>query len=171
MNLLTKIKQAHGQCCNDCIDLLRELSAQSYRRCIETHSSIGTHVRHVVEFYSCFFDGVQSVPAQIDYDTRPRDKSLEMDKDFAIKALRAIKDRLVVIEDLEQKVAVYEGLSLGAAKRFTLNSSAGRELVFIHSHFVHHMGIIRILAELQGIHLPDCFGKAAATLNFERKIA
>src|ERR1051326_1605385 len=48
----------------------------------------GAHLRHVLEFYQCFLDGLES--SHIDYDARRRDKSAERSRSAAACSIREI---------------------------------------------------------------------------------
>src|SRR5512146_897008 len=45
----------------------------------------GAHLRHVLEFYQCFLEGLRS--GQIDYDARRRDESIERRRETAAEAI------------------------------------------------------------------------------------
>src|SRR5436853_3933030 len=47
---------------------------------------VGAHVRHVLDFYQCFFKGLQG--RQIDYDVRSRDRNIEISRSAASIAIR-----------------------------------------------------------------------------------
>src|SRR5215470_912179 len=48
----------------------------------------GAHLRHILEFYQCFLDGLDS--SHIDYDSRRRDQSIERSRHTASIAIRSI---------------------------------------------------------------------------------
>src|SRR5689334_10682343 len=48
----------------------------------------GAHLRHIVEFYQCFLEGLPS--SHIDYDARRRDESIECDRASASAAIWSI---------------------------------------------------------------------------------
>src|SRR5258708_7362322 len=52
----------------------------------------GSHLRHVLEFYECFLDGMET--GHIDYDARKRDEVIASDRIAAIARIRSIVDRL-----------------------------------------------------------------------------
>src|SRR5215471_9768559 len=49
---------------------------------------VGAHLRHVLEFYQCFLDGMDS--SHIDYDSRRRDESIARSRHTAAIAIRSI---------------------------------------------------------------------------------
>lgn len=48
-------------------------------------SSIGQHVRHILEFYICLSDGIKT--GEVDYDKRVRNLSIENNPYYAIRLL------------------------------------------------------------------------------------
>ncbi len=128
---------------------------------------IGSHIRHVLEFYGCFLDGLRI--CQVDYDARRRDTRLESDRRVAIAAIRALMARLVgkdaPLKDSVLFVRVEDAGGCGLNNDF-LVSSVGRELQALSSHTVHHFGLIAMLARLLGIPVADDFGVARSTLRF-----
>ena len=55
-------------------------------------SSVGAHVRHVIECLEILFNANPKSP--IDYSVRPRNKLLEQERDFAIQKLVELKKKL-----------------------------------------------------------------------------
>src|SRR6516165_2833607 len=64
----------------------------------------GAHLRHVLEFYQCFLDGLDS--SHIDYDSRRRDESIERSRYTAAIAIRSIIHVLVTRAEQERIVWV-----------------------------------------------------------------
>src|SRR5436305_80894 len=48
----------------------------------------GSHLRHVLEFYQCFLEGLES--SHIDYDARRRDEAIERSRAAACLTIRAV---------------------------------------------------------------------------------
>src|SRR6059036_2586978 len=57
---------------------------------------VGGHIRHVLEFYECFLDGVEL--SHIDYDARKRDESVETSREVALARIRETIHRLEQLE-------------------------------------------------------------------------
>src|SRR5215831_18550127 len=49
---------------------------------------VGAHLRHILEFYQCFLDGLDR--SHIDYDLRRRDESIERSRHTASVAIKSI---------------------------------------------------------------------------------
>src|SRR5438309_1690210 len=48
----------------------------------------GSHLRHVLEFYQCFLEGLELL--HIDYDSRRRDEAIERSRAAASTAIRSV---------------------------------------------------------------------------------
>jgi len=74
--------------------LLDKLTIEEYSKSlvILNGSSIGQHVRHTLEFFTCLFHGVEN--KVVDYDGRQRDIFLESNNLEAKNCLRQIHDHL-----------------------------------------------------------------------------
>ena len=147
-------------------EVIADLSQADYtapdQRCFG--ASIGGHVRHCVEFYRCFLTGL--VTGHVDYDARPRDAVLETDAGAAAAAMHGLAESLERLSGDQQ-----DGLSLhilenhdGTQPAWSA-SSAGRELMALLSHTVHHYALIGILMQLRGLTIPAGFGIAPSTLR------
>ncbi|TVR58744.1 MAG: hypothetical protein EA426_09180 [Spirochaetaceae bacterium] len=131
---------------------------------------VGKHVRHVLEFYQSVLN---EFPEVIDYDSRTRESEIEENPSAARERIRRLVSR---IADLRTRIENRSHDSIAKLLRFsserplgTVPTSVGRELVFLSSHTVHHLALIRFILESQGYELPDEFGVAPSTLRYEKK--
>lgn len=129
---------------------------------------VGSHLRHVVEHYEALL-----VPAEagvVNYDARPRSAELQADAQLARKRLLAVHEglcaRLLAHMDAPLRVRGQGGLA--GESSFCVNSSLGRELVFLAGHTVHHFALLSDYCRQHGIPTPEGFGKAPATRAHER---
>ena len=132
------------------------------------YSSIGRHMRHILDVFDCVFCGLES--GQIDLTARKRNELAEQKTAFGLAYFEEIKSKIdeLATQDLNQIVSVTDDLGLGkVTANYTLNSI----LIQAHSHAIHHFASIGyIIAEL-GIELPDAdFGYNPTTPQFERRI-
>ena len=102
-------------------------------------SSLGQHFRHILEFFQCLEDGVQS--GTVDYAARNRNPVYETNPEIASAAFEAFTHALPKF-DLAQPVQVRA--EFGSDTRPCYNSTVGRELLFVYDHAVHHLAIIKI---------------------------
>ena len=151
-------------------EMLQLISAEQYMQKPEilSGSSIGQHIRHILEFYLLLVSG--SFSGAISYDKRQRDNRIEESPQFAIETI----DRLLPgIDTLEEQFMVkFEGdfTTDGTADNF-IQSSVGRELAYCIEHSIHHQAIIKAgLIEL-GLKslVDDNFGVAYSTIRYRVK--
>lgn len=149
--------------------LLSLLSDEHYRHKSETLSgaSVGQHVRHILEFYTCLIQGLNI--GRINYDSRQRDLVLESQTEAATDAIDMIVEYLSSLP--KDSRLILEGNYSHEEGAFTnMVSSLYRELAFNLEHSIHHQALIKVgLKELSLIHLIDPhFGIAPATIRFNQ---
>ena len=171
--------------------LVEGLTDEQYAH-VETRlgsASIGAHVRHVLDHYRLFLDGLAE--GEVDYDARERDT--EVERSAALGAAEARR----LIAALSAMGA--SGAAGAASAANTANAAAGpgagwagrplrvrqqgdydpgrfdgcdshveRELLFLLSHAVHHQAQIAMLARAQGLDVPELFGVAPSTATWQR---
>ena len=126
-------------------------------------SSIGAHTRHIIEFYQAFFSAVQNTQYQVlCYDNRQRNMLFETSKDAALQELFSIKKKLIslCVTDMDMQVSavIVENKPL-----LTMGTTLNRELFYLLDHMIHHMALIKMLAEKQEVMLDEGFGLAQST--------
>lgn len=152
------------------INLLERHSADSYvgtdKRTFG--SSIGSHMRHVLDHYSSFLAGIHS--GVVNYDARERETLVETDRASGIERAKSVVEALLASNiDLQQKVRVIVSANTTENEAHS-ESSLGRELQFLASHTVHHYALIAIASRMQGIIPPDTFGIAPSTLKYMQTV-
>jgi len=141
----------------------------SKKKEILSHSSIGQHLRHVLEFYICLFDGIKK--GQICYDERKRDLLLETNKVHTMQTMDNIIQKLHEIK-ADAPIVLKASLSDKNDTFFTLNSSIYRELVYNFDHSIHHQALIKIgLNEFKSNDVDDNFGVAPSTIKHNKECA
>ena len=152
--------------------LLNNISNESYQMPCETIfcSTIGQHIRHVLEFYLCLFNGVKS--GNVSYDCRQRRLKLENSTEFASETIMTIIDNLKTI-DKNTDISVKANFSTNEQDEILIKSSLFRELAFCMDHSIHHMALIKTgLKELNCLDLIDKnFGIAPSTLRHQKQCA
>ena len=128
---------------------------------------VGAHLRHVIEHCEALL-----CPAEIgivDYDQRPRDRELERQPTLARARLEALLARLLQWTDAQLDAPLQvRGLGgLTGDFDFAMNSSAGRELVFVASHAIHHYALLQAHCKQHGIPINAQIGRAPATVAHE----
>lgn len=148
-------------------DLLQNIKTNDYTRTTEilSGSSVGQHIRHILEFYLLLVWG--SFSGVISYDNRRRDKEIEVNPSFAVETIERL---LKGLETLDLKQAVkFEGdfTTDGSQDNFT-ESSVGRELAYCIEHSIHHQAIIKAGLIDLGLSSITCenFGVAYSTIRY-----
>jgi hypothetical protein len=131
-------------------------------------SSIGMHVRHIVEFYECLVNGLSSTI--INYDARQRNLEVENNRDFSLDCI------LAIIEGMDN-YAKDTVLQLHAnveneTELFAMPTSIYRELYYLLEHTTHHMAIIKMafLDYFIQYQLPATYGVASSTLQYQSRV-
>lgn len=145
------------------------------------NSSIGAHIRHVLDHYQAFIVGLAD--GHINYDQRAREQRLEVNRLEASARIKSLIEALLPIDNFEQSISVTMDTKLDAGPISAAEASAtsnlsavedvapqlssvGRELAFLHSHSIHHQALVGfILRALKISPSPDDFGVAPATLR------
>lgn len=153
--------------------VLEQLEPHEYRRQLPEFegSTLGQHFRHILEFYTCLFDGALS--ARIDYSSRQRNHTLSENPQAALAALDYIADT-VKQQDERQWLNVESDFSdepIEFLRRPIYMSSMGRELQYAFDHAVHHLAIIRMGLEVYfpEIQVDEDLGVAPSTLKYKKK--
>ena len=125
--------------------------------------SIGAHLRHHIEHLELLFAGAAS--GTVNYDARCRDPEVERDPAVAVARCQAMIARLERLDtsDLAQPLRLVQQTDANSGTEVELQTTLGRELLFMHSHAVHHHAIIAILLRAFGQRMNDQFGVMPST--------
>lgn len=127
-------------------------------------SSIGEHVRHMLEFYIELLNGYES--GMVNYDQRIRDHQLQTIRSAAVFKIKQLTNQL----NLKDKALLIT--SNDNQSNDPVISTYARELMYNLDHTVHHMALIRVAVCLTtSIALRPDFGVAAATVNYRKACA
>lgn len=125
-------------------------------------SGAGSHLRHCVDFYARFFEGLAG--SRIDYEGREREARLELDRAHALERLDAL---IGALEDFAGSAEERPLLVRGEhARSEWASSSLERELEFLASHTVHHYALIAVALRAHGRDPGREFGVAPSTLRY-----
>ena len=130
-------------------------------------STIGQHVRHIIEMFLCLEYGYDS--GIVNYENRKRDQLIEKDKHTALKILGEIHAGL----SKPDKALLLEGVyNDDSSNIMQFPTNYYREIVYNLEHTIHHMALIRVgLKELSPIELPENYGVASATVKHKKSCA
>jgi uncharacterized damage-inducible protein DinB len=145
-------------------------------------ASIGAHVRHVLDHYRLFLDGLPD--GEVDYDARERDTDVERSAGAAAAEARRLCAALAALgaAGAAASAASAAGAAGWAGRPLRVRQQADelpgcfdgcdshveRELLFLLSHAVHHQALIAVLARAQGLDVPELFGVAPSTAAWQR---
>ncbi|MEM6795955.1 MAG: DinB family protein, partial [Acidobacteriota bacterium] len=129
------------------------------------HSSIGSHLRHVLDAYRCFLSGLED--GRVDYDARQREPAIEVSRSAALARIREVRGHLAELNERDRprllKVRA-DAAAWGEVDAWT-DSTLGRELHFLLSHTVHHFALIAMTLRGLDFEPGKGFGVAPSTLE------
>ena len=136
------------------IQLLNCISDDEYnnKTIAPYYSSIGVHMRHILDVFDCVLDGIES--GNINLINRKRNELAENYTQHGIAYFEEILSRLKLLEneDFNKIVMVTDDLGLGIV---SANYTLGGILIQAHSHAIHHFASVGYVISQLGIELPD----------------
>lgn len=156
------------------IDLLESLSDKEYSFDDSNYfqSSMGKHMRHILDHYQSLVNGWHN---KVDYDARQRNTKVEYDRNAAIDKCQQLIHQLTTFENsqssLDQNILVKSNEDIDSPGSPWSSSSIKRELQFLISHTVHHYALIAFILLVQDVRVPEYFGVAPSTINYEKSVA
>lgn len=116
------------------------------------YSSIGIHMRHILDVFDCIFDGLES--DNINLINRKRNELAENYTKYGIAYFEEILLRIKLLEnaDFNKIVMVTDDLGLGIV---SANYTLGGILIQAHSHAIHHFASVGYVISQLGIAFPD----------------
>lgn len=116
------------------------------------YSSIGGHMRHILDVFDCIFEGLES--NRVDLTARKRNELAETKTAFGLVYFNQIIEKLQQLDNANynQLVQVSDDLGLGMV---TVNYTLASALIQAHSHAIHHFASIGYIISQLGIELPD----------------
>ena len=136
------------------IKLLNSLTDEQYSSTSAPpyFSSIGSHMRHILDVFSCIFNGLET--KEVDFSARERNPLAEKTTEAGIEYFNSIIAKLHKLseDDFEIMIAVTDDLGTG---KVTANYTLGSALIQAHSHAIHHFASIGFIINRLGVELPD----------------
>ncbi|MEN3324611.1 hypothetical protein VP395_12790 [Mariniflexile soesokkakense] len=115
------------------------------------YSSIGTHIRHILDFYDCIFS--INLENKIDLTARSRSKEAETLCCKAKMYLDSTMEKLLNFElEMKDFILVTDDLGLGKVE---ITYSYGALFSQANSHTIHHYAIINYILEGLSISIKD----------------
>ena len=114
------------------------------------YSSIGSHLRHIFDFYDCIFNRTESY---VDLTARKRDLDTEAYCNSALCYLERILGYLKSMDtNINESVLVFDDLGSG---RMEINYTMSALLAQANSHTIHHYAIISYILDRLNIAIAD----------------
>lgn len=136
------------------IQLLNNITDEEYsnKSIAPYYSSIGGHVRHILDVFDCIFEGIEA--GEINLIDRKRNTTVENYTKEGIQYFNTIITKLNEMEetDFTQIISVTDDLGLG---KVTVNYTLSGILIQAHSHAIHHFASVGYVISQLGIQLPD----------------
>ncbi len=136
------------------IQLLSQITDEQYSNTsiAPYYSSIGSHVRHILDIFNCVFEGLPI--EKIDLIARKRNSLVENFTENGIAYFEEVKIKLnqLDINNFNNIVKVTDDLGLGEV---TANYTIAAVLIQAHSHAIHHFASLGYIISQLGIRLPD----------------
>ncbi len=125
-------------------DMLSNTSVSPY------HSSIGSHLRHILDFYDCILNIKEGC---VDLTARKRDTQIETCCISAKNYLDNVMTKLTAFENnLNETVNVIDDLGMGKTEIVYTQAAL---LAQANSHTIHHYAIINYILDSLGIKMED----------------
>lgn len=148
------------------IESLNKLNYDAYTHKIEplNNSSIGEHVRHIIELFQQLEVGYNT--GVLNYDARKRDVRIQQNLDFAIESIAKI------VESITKENKKIQLITLLTDDENLIETNYYRELMYNLEHCIHHQALLKIGFNYMGIDkLPADYGVAKSTLIYRKQCA
>ena len=131
-------------------------------------SSIGQHLRHVLDLYFALIHPKQTW--LVDYDHRRRGFLVETKRKQGLKELKIVRQWLKELteEQICQPCTIQTEVKLSCSKPVLVQTTIERELCFVASHLTHHLALMAAMARSRGQDVEVGVGMAPATLTHLR---
>lgn len=151
------------------VEVLRRVRDEDYRDTpgAPARGGIGSHVRHCIEAYRCFLDGLEE--RRVDFDARRREPRLDLEPAFALECLGAVMSELEALTLESNAPLTVKADAPGGGPDAWCDSTVGRELRYLLSHTIHHYAILGMHLRRIGVDPGVEFGVAPSTLAFWRE--
>ena len=136
------------------INLLTAITDEEYSNnsTAPYYSSIGIHMRHILDVFSCIFDGLET--KNIDLTARRRNELAETRVSVGLAYFDEVIRKLQDVDEkmLDSLFEVKDDLGLGMV---TANYTLAAALIQAHSHAILHFASIGYIISQMDIKLPD----------------
>lgn len=147
--------------------LINKLPSDLYTQPKEilSQSTIGQHFRHILEFYICLENGLNT--GAVCYDNRERDVLIETNIDYATGIIEKLNLFLGKIKK-DSPIALKANYSTTSDEKMSIQTSLFRELAYALDHTIHHLAIIKIALTDENLEVDSNFGVAPSTIRHRK---
>lgn len=147
---------------------LLDKNSYTFKATPYVQSSIGEHLRHILDMFHALVK--QPDIGVVDYDHRRRGATVETDLLVGISELQAVKVWLEALKtnQLDAPITILSEATISTQKVCEMASSLRRELLFVSSHTIHHLAIIKVITTHCDIETNEHLGYAPATATYLR---
>ncbi len=137
---------------SNAVALLNEIDLETYRNDSigPYYSSIGSHVRHILDFFDCIISGLDT--NNIDLTSRKRDENLSTNINAAIDFIYELQKTLTSFIDVNTDYLVHVTDNLGQGN-VTVDYTLESILAHANSHAVHHYASIGYILSRLGVEI------------------
>jgi len=137
---------------NNAIALLNAIDSEAYTDTSvgPYYSSIGSHIRHMLDFFDCIIGGLDS--NNIDLTARKRDEILSTNKESAIEHIYKLQETLLSYININTDYLLKVTDNMGKGK-VTVNYTLESILAHANSHAIHHYALIGYILEQSNIEI------------------
>tara|TARA_R110001592_G_C13098064_1_gene743949 strand:- start:1001 stop:1501 length:501 start_codon:yes stop_codon:yes gene_type:complete len=152
--------------------LLGNLKPEDYAKPLSllSDSTIGQHVRHILEFYICLIASKNT--GIVNYDNRKRNLEIENSVHFAQSQIEFIIENFI-LENNNLQFTLEGNYSAETTQITVIPTTYQRELAYCLEHSIHHQALIKVglkELELEGV-INENFGVAPATIRHKKQCA
>ncbi|GBL36067.1 hypothetical protein EMGBS15_16620 [Filimonas sp.] len=131
-------------------------------------STLGMHVRHIVEFYQCVLRCDEE--GFINYDARLRNLQIENDTAYAGSAINECLTGMQHLTD-DKPLILLTSQDM-SDQTIQIKTNILRELTYLIEHSIHHMAILKMAytENFPSVKMPEHFGVAYSTLKHHQLV-
>lgn len=135
---------------NSAVALLDAIDSKTYQDTSigPYFSSIGSHIRHTLDFFDCIITGLDT--NDIDLTARKRDEVLSTDKEVAKQHIYNLQETLTSYVDVNTDYLIHVTDNMGKGK-VTVNYTLDSILCHANSHAIHHYAVIGYILDQLGV--------------------
>jgi uncharacterized damage-inducible protein DinB len=152
--------------------LLSSLKTEDYVKPLSllSASTIGQHVRHILEFYICLIASKNT--GVVNYDKRKRSLKIETSVQFAQEQIDWIIENLM-LDNNNIQFTLEGNYTTESDEIIAIPTTYQRELAYCLEHSIHHQALIKVglkELELESV-INENFGVAPATIRHKKQCA